>query len=60
MNYDSTEMEESKKQTNPGVERRQTHLHTLQPLSQCSNLVSKVALPSTQAVHITAGTQRRR
>lgn len=55
---DSTEMEETTNQTNPGVDRRQTHLHTLQPLSQCSDLIPKVTLPSTQAVHIPPGTQR--
>lgn len=55
---DSTEMKESTNQPNPGVDRRQTHLHTLQPLSQCSNLISKVTLPLTQAVHIPPETKR--
>lgn len=55
---DSTEMEETTNQTNPGIDRRQPHLHTLQPLSQCSDLIPKVTLPSTQAVHIPPGTQR--
>lgn len=49
---------ETTKQTNPGVNRRQTHLHTLQPLSQSSDLIPKVTLPSTQAAHIPPGTQR--
>lgn len=58
VNDDPTEMEEATNQTNPGMDRRQTHLHTLQPLSQCSDLIPKVTLPSTQAVHIPPETQR--
>lgn len=58
VNDDSAEMEETTNQTNPEIDRRQTHLHTLQPLSQCSDLLPKVTLPSTQAVHIPPGTQR--
>lgn len=54
---DSTEMEETTNQTNPGVDRRQSHFHILQPLPQCSDLIPKVTLPSTQAVHIPPGTE---
>lgn len=56
---DFTVMEKTSNQTNPGVDRRQTHFHPLQPLSQCLDLIPKVTLPSTQAVHIPPGTQRR-
>lgn len=55
---DSTEMKESTNQTDPGVDRRQTHLHTLQPLSQYFDLISKVTLPLTQTVDIPPETQR--
>lgn len=52
MNYECTEVEGTANQTNLGVDRRQTHLHPLQPLSQCSDLIPKVTLPLTQAVDI--------
>lgn len=45
--------------TNPGVQRRQSHLHTLQPLSQCSDLTPELTLPLTQAVLILPTTERR-
>lgn len=33
------------KLTDPGVHRRQPHLHTLEPLSQCSDLIPELTLP---------------
>lgn len=46
------------RQTDPGVQRRQPHLHAPQPLSQCSDLTPELTLPLAQVLHIHPETER--
>lgn len=55
---ETTEGRQTVNPTNPGVQRRQPHLHALQPLSQCYDLTPELTLPLTQVLHIPPKTER--